>query len=42
VLSLSRVGLSGVEKVIRIVVDRRSAELFAARLECFLEPGPGA
>jgi GTP cyclohydrolase I/GTP cyclohydrolase-4 len=37
-LSLSRVGLTGVEKVIRIGADRRSAQPFSARIECFLEP----
>jgi GTP cyclohydrolase I/GTP cyclohydrolase-4 len=39
-MSLSRVGLTGVEKVIRIGVDRRSPQLFSARLECFVEPKP--
>jgi GTP cyclohydrolase IV len=38
---LSRVGLTGVEKVIRLGVDQRSAQPFAARLECFVEPHPG-
>ena len=37
-LSLSRVGLTGVEKVIHIRVDRRSPQPFSARLECFVEP----
>ena len=41
-MSLSRVGLTGVETVARIGVDGRSAQLFAARLDCFLEPRPGA
>jgi GTP cyclohydrolase-4 len=39
-MSLSRVGLTGVEKVIHIGVDRRSPQLFSARLECFVELGP--
>jgi GTP cyclohydrolase IV len=38
--SLSRVGLTGVEKVIQIGGDRRSPQLFSARLECFVELGP--
>jgi GTP cyclohydrolase IV len=38
--SLSRVGLTGVEKVIHIGVDRGSPQLFSARLECFVEFGP--
>jgi GTP cyclohydrolase IV len=41
-MSLSRVGLTGLETVIRIGVDGRSAQPFAARLECFLEPRTGA
>jgi GTP cyclohydrolase-4 len=41
-VSLSRVGLTGVEKVIRLGLDERSAQPFAARLECFVEPDPGA
>lgn len=39
-ISLSRVGLTGVEKAIHIGVDRRSPQLFSARLECFVELGP--
>jgi GTP cyclohydrolase IV len=38
--SLSRVGLTGVEKVIHVGVDGRSPQLFSARLECFVELGP--
>jgi len=38
--SLSRVGLTGVEKVIQLGVDRRSPQLFSARFECFVELGP--
>ena len=38
--SLSRVGLTGVEKVIQIGVDRGSPQLFSARLDCFVELGP--
>src|SRR3712207_8280639 len=34
-VSLSRVGVTGVEKVIRIADD-----LFSARLECFVDLGP--
>lgn len=40
-MSLSRVGLTGVERVVRIGVDGRSAQLFAARIECFAEPRSG-
>jgi GTP cyclohydrolase I/GTP cyclohydrolase-4 len=40
-VQLSRVGLTDVEQVVRIGVDRRSAQPFSARFECFLEPGPG-
>jgi GTP cyclohydrolase I/GTP cyclohydrolase-4 len=40
-MSLSRVGLTGVEKVVHIGVDRRSPQLFSARLECFIDLGPG-
>jgi GTP cyclohydrolase IV len=39
-MSLSRVGLTGVEKVIHIGVDRGSPQLFSARLDCFVELGP--
>jgi GTP cyclohydrolase IV len=38
--ALSRVGLTGVEKVIRLGVDERSAQPFAARLDCFVELDP--
>jgi GTP cyclohydrolase IV len=38
--ALSRVGLAGVERVVRLGVDERSAQPFAARLECMLEPAP--
>jgi GTP cyclohydrolase I/GTP cyclohydrolase-4 len=34
------VGLTGVEKVVRLGVDERSAQPFSARLECFVEPDP--
>ena len=39
-MSLSRVGVTGVEKVIHIGVDGRSPRLFSARLDCFVELGP--
>jgi GTP cyclohydrolase-4 len=39
--ALSRVGLAGVEKVVRLGVDQRSAQPFAARIECMVEPAPG-
>src|SRR2546421_7278001 len=38
-VSLSRVGVTGVEKVIRLREDGRE-ELFHARLECFVDLGP--
>ena len=38
-LSLSRVGVTGVEKVIRIRHDG-AEQLFSARLECFVDLGP--
>jgi GTP cyclohydrolase-4 len=38
-VSLSRVGVTGVEKVIRIRQDG-SEQLFSARLECFVDLGP--
>jgi GTP cyclohydrolase IV len=38
-LSLSRVGVTGVEKVIRLGADGRE-ELFSARLECVVDLGP--
>jgi GTP cyclohydrolase-4 len=37
----SRVGLTGVETVVRLGVDERSAQPFSARIECIVEPGPG-
>jgi GTP cyclohydrolase IV len=37
---LSRVGLTGVDAVIRLGADRRSAVPFAARIECSVEPDP--
>jgi GTP cyclohydrolase-4 len=39
--ALSRVGLASVEAVVRLGVDERSAQPFAARLECLVEPAPG-
>ena len=36
--ALSRVGLTGVEAVVRLGVDERSAQPFAARIECMVEP----
>jgi GTP cyclohydrolase-4 len=40
-VSLSRVGLSEVEKVIRIGrPDARNSQLYAARLDCFVDLGP--
>src|SRR3712207_6789433 len=39
-VSLSRVGVTGVEKVIRIAGDDGHPLLFAARLECFVDLGP--
>src|SRR5437867_3494783 len=38
-LSLSRVGVTGVEKVIRIRNDG-TEQLFYAKLECFIDLGP--
>src|SRR3954466_3371599 len=38
-LSLSRVGVTGVEKVIRVRHDGRE-QLFSAQLECFVDLGP--
>ena len=39
-LSLSRVGVTGIEKVIRVSpVNGGSPKLFAARLQCFLDLG---
>jgi GTP cyclohydrolase-4 len=39
-VSLSRVGVTGVEKVIRILDRAGDEKLFSARLECFVDLGP--
>jgi GTP cyclohydrolase IV len=39
-VDVSRVGLTGVSAVIHLGADRRSAQPFPARLECFVEPEP--
>src|SRR5918998_3754957 len=39
-VSLSRVGVTGVEKVIRISSSNNGAQLFYAELECFVDLGP--
>jgi GTP cyclohydrolase IV len=39
-VSPSRVGLTGVETVVRLGVDQRSAQPFSARIECVVEPDP--
>jgi GTP cyclohydrolase-4 len=39
-VSLSRVGITGVEKVIRIAGDDGHPQLFSARLECYVDLGP--
>jgi GTP cyclohydrolase-4 len=39
-VSLSRVGVTGVEKVIRIAGQDGHPQLFSARLECFVDLGP--
>ena len=39
-MSLSRVGVTGVEKVIRIRVNGEAEQLFYAELECFVDLGP--
>jgi GTP cyclohydrolase I/GTP cyclohydrolase-4 len=39
-VSLSRVGVTGVEKVIRILDDSGNEQLFFATLECFVDLGP--
>ena len=39
-VSPSRVGLTGVEMVVRLGVDQRSAQPFSARIECVVEPEP--
>jgi GTP cyclohydrolase IV len=37
--SPSRVGLTGLETVVRLGVDQRSAQPFSARIDCIVEPG---
>jgi GTP cyclohydrolase-4 len=39
--ALSRVGLTGVEVVVRLGVSERSAQPFAARIDCMVEPERG-
>jgi GTP cyclohydrolase-4 len=39
--ALSRVGLAGVEAVVRLGADERSARPFAARIDCMVEPQRG-
>jgi GTP cyclohydrolase IV len=39
--ALSRVGLEGVEAVVRLGVDERTAQPFAARIACLVEPERG-
>jgi GTP cyclohydrolase I/GTP cyclohydrolase-4 len=39
-VSPSRVGITGLETVVRLGVDERSAQPFAARIECMVEPDP--
>ena len=39
-VSLSRVGITGVEKVIRIAAGDGHPQLFSANLECFVDLGP--
>jgi GTP cyclohydrolase IV len=39
--ALSRVGLADVEAVVRLGVDERSAQPFAARIDCMVEPARG-
>jgi GTP cyclohydrolase-4 len=39
--ALSRVGLAAVEAVVRLGVDERSAQPFAARIDCLVEPARG-
>jgi GTP cyclohydrolase I/GTP cyclohydrolase-4 len=39
-VSLSRVGVTAVEKVIRIADDHGNEQLYSARLECFVDLGP--
>ncbi len=39
-VSLSRVGVTGVEKIIRIRDDAGGEQLYSAKLECFVDLGP--
>ena len=39
-MSLSRVGVTGVQKVIRIRAGQDDEQLFYAELECFVDLGP--
>src|SRR3954464_15900317 len=39
-VSLSRVGVTGLQKVIRIRVGRHDEQLFYAELECYVDLGP--
>ncbi|MEO8690835.1 MAG: GTP cyclohydrolase, FolE2/MptA family [Solirubrobacteraceae bacterium] len=39
-MSPSRVGLTGVEMVVRLGVDQRAAQPLSARIECIVEPEP--
>jgi GTP cyclohydrolase-4 len=39
-VAVSRVGLTGVSAVIHLGADRRTAQPFPARVECFVEPAP--
>jgi GTP cyclohydrolase-4 len=39
-VAVSRVGLTGVSAVIHLGADRRSAQPFPARIECFVDPEP--
>src|SRR4051794_41810516 len=39
--ALSRVGLESVEAVVRLGVDEPSAQPFAARIDCIVEPARG-
>jgi GTP cyclohydrolase-4 len=39
-VSPSRVGLTGVEAVVRLGLDERSAQPFATRIDCVVEPDP--
>lgn len=40
-VSPSRLGLTGVEMVVRLGVDQHSAQPFLAQIECVVEPQPG-